>query len=142
MRTVLIVANQTLLSPSLSAAVEERAREGPVRFHVIVPATPVTHRLTWDEKETLEAAQGRLDSLLGRLESLGAPSTGEIGPSDPVTAATDVMATREVDEVILSTLPPGISRWLGADVGSRLQAAVRVPVIVVTSPREAVPTPP
>ena len=137
MRTVLIVANQTLLSPSLAAAVEDRVREGPVRFHVVVPATPVTHRLTWDEKETLEAAKERLDSLLQRLESLGAPSTGEIGPSDPVTAATDVIGAKEVDEVILSTLPPGLSRWLGADVGSRLQAAARVPVVVVTVPREA-----
>ena len=137
MRTVLIVANQTLLSPSLAAAVEERIREGPIRFHVVVPATPVTHRLTWDEKETAEAAIGRLHELLKRLEALGAPSTGEVGPSDPVSAATDVMATKEVDEVILSTLPPGISRWLGADVGSRLQAAVSVPVVVVTVSKEA-----
>lgn len=137
MRTVLIVANQTLLSPSLAAAVEERIREGPLRFHVVVPATPVTHMLTWNEQETAEAAIGRLNALLQRLESLGAPSTGEVGPSDPVTAATEVMATREIDEVILSTLPPGISRWLGQDVASRLQAAVSVPVVVVTVPREA-----
>lgn len=137
MRTVLIVANQTLLSPSLAAAVEDRVAQGPVRFHVVVPATPVTHRLTWDEAETLEAAQGRLQELLQRLEVLGAPSTGEIGPSDPVTAATDVIGGMAVDEVILSTLPPGLSRWLGADVGTRLQGAVSVPVVVVTVPREA-----
>ena len=137
MRTVLIVANQTLASPSLGAAVQERIAQGPVRFHVVVPATPVTHRLTWDEKETLEAARKRLDALLQRLDAMGAPSTGEIGPSDPVTAATDVIATKAIDEVILSTLPPGISRWLGADVGSRLQAAASVPVVVVTVPKEA-----
>ena len=137
MGTVLIVANQTLLSPSLAAAVEDRIREGPVRFHVVVPATPVTHRLTWNEEETNEAAQGRLDALLARLDALGAPSTGEIGPSDPVAAAMDVLAASPADEVILSTLPPGVSRWLGADVGSRLQAALDVPVVVVTSPREA-----
>jgi hypothetical protein len=137
MRTVLIVANQTLLSPSLAAAVEERIRDGPVRFHVVVPATPVTHLLSWDEKETAEAAQSRLDALLGRLEGLGAPSTGEIGLSDPVAAVADVVAQKPVDEIILSTLPPGISRWLGQDVGSRLQAKATVPVVVVTVPREA-----
>lgn len=140
MRTVLIVANRTLLSPTLAAAVEDRINAGPVRFHVIVPATPVTHLLSWDEQETEAAASRRLQDLLARLDALGAPSTGEIGPSDPVTAAVDVVATREVDEVILSTLPPGISRWLGQDVAHRLQAAVPVPVVVVTVTRETART--
>jgi hypothetical protein len=34
--------------------------------------------------------------------------------------------------VIVSTLPRGISRWLGEDVPSRLADAVSVPVTVVT----------
>jgi nucleotide-binding universal stress UspA family protein len=93
--------------------------------------------LTWDEKETAEAAQGRLDALLTRLEALGAPSTGEIGLSDPVAAVAEVIAREPVDEIILSTLPPGISRWLGQDVASRLRAKATVPVAVVTVPREA-----
>jgi hypothetical protein len=37
-----------------------------------------------------------------------------------------------VDEVIVSTLPKGLSRWLGEDVPSRLRDSVRVPVTVVT----------
>ena len=51
---------------------------------------------------------------------------------------TDVTDERQVDEVILSTLPPGISRWLQMDVPSRLERAVDVPVAVVTQERVTV----
>jgi hypothetical protein len=44
------------------------------------------------------------------------------------------MRGREIDEVIVSTLPRGLSRWLGEDVPSRLRDSVRVPVTVVTQP--------
>jgi hypothetical protein len=102
----------------------------------VVPATPVPHALTWDEDEAIAAAQARLDEVLVRLRGLGAPATGEIGSPDPVAAVQDAMRARHVDEVILSTLPVGISRWLGQDVPSRLRGAVRVPVAVVIAPRE------
>jgi hypothetical protein len=47
-------------------------------------------------------------------------------------AVRDALRRREVDEVIVSTLPRGLSRWLGEDVPSRLRDSVRVPVTVVT----------
>ena len=47
-------------------------------------------------------------------------------------AVRDALRGREVDEVIVSTLPRGISRWLGEDVPSRLTDAVSVPVTVVS----------
>ena len=34
--------------------------------------------------------------------------------------------------MIVSTLPKGLSRWLGEDVPSRLRDSVQVPVTVVT----------
>jgi len=54
-----------------------------------------------------------------------------VGDRDPVQAVRDALRERTVDEIILSTLPPGISRWLGQDVPSRLRGAVPVPVSVV-----------
>ena len=51
---------------------------------------------------------------------------------DPVSAVRDALRGREVDEIIVSTLPRGLSRWLGEDVPSRLRDSVRVPVTVVT----------
>jgi hypothetical protein len=58
----------------------------------------------------------------------------------PVEAAEDALRGRSVDEIILSTLPPGISRSLGQDVPSRLKGSVTVPVTVVTTARESVPS--
>jgi hypothetical protein len=136
MRSYLIVANQTLASPALSDAIEERVAGGDeVRFHVVVPATP-SGRMTWDEDRTREAAQARLDDLLQDLRSRGAEATGEIGAPDPVDATADALRAHQADEVILSTLPSGISRWLGLDVPGRLRDVVRVPVVVVTQSRD------
>ena len=140
MPSYLIVANQTLASPTLASAVADRIASGPATFHVVVPATPVAHGLTWDEDHSRSAAQERLDAVIERLRALGAEATGEVGPSDPVQAVLDACRSREVDEVILSTLPPGISRWLGLDVPSQLKGAVHVPVTVVIAPREPAAT--
>ena len=133
MPSYLIVANQTLFSPTLMAEVRQRARDGDVTFHVVVPATPIPHALTWDEAEARDAAQERLDAVLARLRSLGAQADGEVGCADPVAAAQDALRDRSVDEVILSTLPSGVSRWLGQDVPARLRRAVAVPVTTVTA---------
>jgi hypothetical protein len=134
-RTVLLVANQTLASPTLATAVEVRLAIGPTRFHVVVPATPIVHRLTWEEGESNAAAAARLEALLGHLRDLGVEATGEIGSKDPLAAVRDALRVLPVDEIILSTLPPGASRWLRQDVPNRLKDAVRVPVTVVTAPR-------
>lgn len=136
MRSYLIVANQTFASPTLAAAVAERVQAGEATFHVVVPATPIGHGLTWDERESHAAAEARLADILARLRGLGAEATGEVGSKDPVAAVHDAMRSRRVDEVILSTLPVGISRWLGQDVPNRLRGSIGVPLTVVTAPRE------
>jgi hypothetical protein len=138
MPSYLIVANQTLSNPALIDEIRQHLSTGPAEFHVVVPATPVVHRLTWDEQETREAAQQRLDGIVERIRELGGSAAGEIGVSDPVDAVRDAIRGRDIDGVILSTLPVGISRWLGQDVPSRIRGAVDVPVVVVTAPRETV----
>jgi hypothetical protein len=132
MRSYLIVANQTLTSQSLTDAIKARLADGPVRTHVVVPLSPVDRKLTWDETESRRVAQERLDEVIGRLREMGAEADGEVGDRDPVMAVRDALRGREVDEVIVSTLPKGMSRWLGEDVPSRLREAVPVPVTVVT----------
>jgi hypothetical protein len=89
MPSYLIVANQTLSSPTLMAEVRQRARATDVRFHVVVPATPIHHALTWDESEARAAAQPRLGDVLARLRSLGARAGGEVGCADPVAATRE-----------------------------------------------------
>jgi hypothetical protein len=136
MRSYLIVGNQTLDSPTLAAAIAERMGPGSATFHVVVPATPIKRGLTWDEDEARGVARERLDAMLARLRQGDAEVSGEIGAADPIEAVEDAIRGRQVDEILLSTLPSGISRWLGQDVPSRLKGSVMVPVVVVTAERE------
>ena len=136
MRSYLVVGNQTLDSPVLAAAIGERQGQGRAAFHVVVPATPVQRGLTWDEDEARKVARDRLDAMLGRLRDRSIEATGEVGAPDPIEAVEDALRSLEVDEILLSTLPSGISRWLGQDVPSRLKGSVMVPVTVLTEERE------
>ena len=132
MSTTLVVANQTLPSPALADAIAKRIEAGVTTFHVVVPATPPsTHGLTWNEDDSRTEASARLEQFLANLRAGGVEVSGEVGDRDPVAAVRDAIRGRDVGEIILSTLPPGISRWLGQDVPSRLRGAVPVEVEVV-----------
>jgi nucleotide-binding universal stress UspA family protein len=131
MSTALIVANQTLPSQALADAIAERIRNGVTSFYVVVPATPLGHGLTWDEDATRQEARERLDAFVAHLVEQQVEASGEVGDRDPVAAVRDALRDREIDEIVLSTLPPGISRWLGQDVPSKLRHNVDVPVAVV-----------
>lgn len=67
-------------------------------------------------------SQSLTDAIKARLAD-GPVRTHVVVPLSPVD---------QVDEVIVSTLPMGMSRWLGEDVPSRLRDSVPVPVTVVT----------
>jgi hypothetical protein len=133
MSTILIVANQTLPSDGLATAVRRRIGAGAREFHVVVPATPPPGGgFTWDEDQARAAAEERLAAFIARIVDQGAQATGEIGDRDPVAAARDAARDHDVSEIILSTLPIGISRWIRQDVPSRLRGAMTVPIEVVT----------
>jgi hypothetical protein len=131
MATTVIVANQTLPSKALADAIAERIRAGVTSFYVVVPATPIGHGLTWDEEATRQEARERLGEFIEHLTTQGVEAAGEVGDRDPVAAVRDALRGREINEVVLSTLPPGISRWLGQDIPSKLRHNVSVPVAVV-----------
>ena len=141
MRTCLVVANQTLPGEQLAAAVRERVAAGECAFYAVVPLTPVPHGAVWEERESAAAARERLDAFLGALRDIGVEVDGEIGDRDPIQAVRDVLRTKAVDEIILSTLPAGASRWLQLDVPSKLSRSVDIPVTVITQEKVAATTP-
>jgi hypothetical protein len=133
MRRYLVVANRTLLGEHLLERIDQCTAAGSCQFHLLVPASPPDDSLVFTEGRARAAAQSRLDEALAVLRARGADVTGEIGDRDPVEAVRDVMIhDRGFDEVILSTLPAGPSRWLGQDVPHRLSRAVDIPVTHVT----------
>jgi hypothetical protein len=134
---VLVVANRTAGSDELLAALRERAARGPARFLLVVPATP--HGVAWEERHSGEAEAARhLDHALERLRAAGLDSDGWVGDPDPVAAVEDALEGHEVDEIVVSTLPRTVSRWLGLDLPSRVRRVSGRPVTHVTAPeREA-----
>ena len=77
-------------------------------------------------------ARQRLAHELGRMRDLGASVSGEVGVADPIDAVRVVLHRWEFDEIILSTLPGRRSRWLAADLPTRLRRGFKLPVAQVT----------
>lgn len=125
MRHHLIVANRTLGGHQLVERIRRAVAAEPSSFHVVVPVT---------DTPDARGARDRLHRQLAGLEELGATATGELADADPYRAALDALADRDVDELIVCTLPPGLSRWLGADLVGRLERAVDVPVVHIVAP--------
>jgi hypothetical protein len=118
---VLVVAHQTAATPPLLDAVRERASRGPATFHLIVPRRAHgLHKLA-DPEDTSEAeAQAVLGSALPKLsEVAGQEVTGTIGDPEPLMAIQDAINLGSYDEMIISTLPLGVSRWLKLDLVSK-----------------------
>lgn len=138
MRRCLVVANQTLGGQHLQAVLRERVAEGPCSFHVLVPATPPPELLTATEGQSRAAATRRLAAAMDRFRSLGAEVTGEVGDHNPIYAMNDVLRHQVFDEIILSTLPPGTSKWLHQDLPHRAERMFNLPITHVIADREPV----
>jgi hypothetical protein len=122
-RRVLIVANRTAATEKLLDAVRQRAQAGPARFHLLVPATPHgLHRVVDPEDAGREEAQAQLERALGHLrEAVGEEVTGHVGVADPMAAISDALHREDVDEIIISTLPRRLSRWMHLDLPSKVR---------------------
>jgi hypothetical protein len=128
MRHVLVVANRTLGEQHLLDELHRRQGRGEVAFHVVVPASHPTGTWTWTDDEAETGARQRLDALLATLAAAGIDATGEIGDANPVVAVEDLLRREPMDEIIVSTLPQGLSRWLAGNVVHRIQDHTGLPV--------------
>lgn len=140
MDRILLVANQTLGGAEVTAWLRERIAKEECELHILVPSSVDPQGWVHDDDSDHELAEQRLDDALVRFGALGIPVTGEVGDSQPVAAILDVLRSREVDEIVLSTLPVGVSRWLRLDLVHRVDRAVDVPVthlVAETSPTSA-----
>jgi hypothetical protein len=120
---VLIVANRTAATDLLLEAVKRRASAGPARFHLLVPATPRgLHRVIDPEDAGHQEAASQLERALAALkEATGTEVTGHVGDSDPMAAVSDTLHEHDIDEIMVSTLPHRVSRWMHLDLPSKLR---------------------
>jgi len=139
MHRFLVVGNQTLGGSALVEVVQQRLAAGEAQFHVVVPATPLADQEMGPgagpeggpslQDRAYAVARQRLDRTLDRLRSLGATVDGEVGDPDPLEAAREAHAGFGADEVIVCTLPLGLSRWLRGNLPKRVEHALGVPVV-------------
>ena len=124
-RNVLVVANVTATSDDLVRALAERAEREPTSFMLIIPATPAGGGRA--------AATEQLTEALGVLTGAGLEIQGEVGHADPIVAVTDVWDPRGYDEIIVSTLPMRLSKWMHAGLPERISRVTGAPVSHVVS---------
>jgi hypothetical protein len=132
----LVVAHQTADSPELAAALRAvQARDPDATFVLVVPATRVEHLAGWTEGEAQAVASQTGSKATEALKRHGIELTAvRVGDEDAVNAAVDEWNDHpEYDEVILSTLPEGVSRWLRVDAYDRLVRRLSIPVTHVVA---------
>lgn len=126
--SVLVVANRTAGSDELLEALRERAAQGPVKFHLIVPSTGRGVSRVADPDSGVEAAEHDLEGALDRLRGAGLEIDGQIGDPDPIAAVQDAANAGSYDEVVVSTLHKHVSRWLKVDLPRKAAHATGLPV--------------
>jgi hypothetical protein len=131
---VLVVANRTAATPALLDAVRERANRGPCTFTLLVPSSAHgMHALMDPEDQGTGEAEQTLELALPLLEEAAvAPVEAMVGVAEPLAAIQDALNLHGFDEIILSTLPTRVSRWLHLDL-PRKTAALGLPVLTVTA---------
>lgn len=107
---LLVVANRTVDSPELLAALEERCAQGPLHVTLLAP-------VLWSERED---ARVRLDAAIASLAERGMEGEGLLGDADPVVAVQEVWNPGRFDEVMVSTFATGASRWMQIDLPHRI----------------------
>jgi hypothetical protein len=141
MRTVLIVANETIGGQKLVDAVRARATEGDVRFVLCVPQNRPKSGLVIYDESVFDAAQARVDLALSFMHAEGFDAIGEVGDPDPYTATMDAVHAYHPREIIISTYPVTRSGWLRRDLIDRVRDASGLPVehIVADPDTEGLP---
>jgi hypothetical protein len=118
---VLVVANVTATSDELLNALRERASRGACRFTLLMPREG-------------DGADGRLTGALEAMRAAGLENvSGQVGDPDPIVATMELWDPMKFDEIVVSTLPTGSSRWLGLDLPHRLEKLTSVTVRHVVS---------
>lgn len=123
-RLVVVVGNHTLHSDALRDRLRAVLANGDVDLHVVVPIRA---------EDDLDVGFWRGRVLAERLVEPGVDVTVDCGVDDPVALVQRSVKGAHIDQVIVSTLPGGMSRWMQADIAGHLRHALNVPVEVVTS---------
>jgi hypothetical protein len=130
-RRILVIANETVASTSVSEEVRYRAGGAGAEVMVVAPAlasSRLGHWLSSDIDAAREQAADRLRASVAALNAAGLEASGELGDGDPLQALDDAFRIFDPDEVIISTHPPSRSTWLERRVVRRARQRYEVPI--------------
>jgi hypothetical protein len=129
-RRILVVANQTAAGRGLLEELRNRCRDGDCEVLLVSPALVGSRSQRWasDIDEGLDLARERMARSVTALRSVGVEVRAEVGDPDPNMAIEDALRMFPADEIVISTLPPGESKWLEHDVVERTRREVDLPM--------------
>ena len=143
MRTILVIANQTIGGAKLLESIKEKvdAADGDARIVLAVPQTAPSHGNIIYSDAVFEAAQVRVDLARRFLRAAGINAVGEVGDDDPFTTTMDAVREHDPDEIVVSTLPATSSGWLRRDLIERIREESALPVehVVIDMANEGLP---
>jgi hypothetical protein len=126
---VLVVANRTAATPRLIEAVRARAQSGPCEFALLIP--DVTDR---------KAADWTLETALRLMKPAArAKVEGLVGGRDPFESVQEAVRQGGFDEIIISTLPRRVSKWLRRDLIRRVEGLGLAVTAIVPGDRKLSP---
>lgn len=121
--SILVVANETLVGGELVAALERRAQKGPIRVAVVAPVSQPREGYVVYRDSRRAAAGRRLERTLTALREAGIPAHGGVFEDEPLAAVKDILASEQVDEIVVSTHPETKSGWLRKNLVDEIRKA-------------------
>jgi len=127
---LLVVGNETVGGKALLAEIRSRSEGRDSEVLVLTPAvetSPADHR-TSDGDEQTELARQHMEISVQLIQEAGLRASGEIGESDPLVAIEAALRAFPADEILISTLPVGRSRWLEDELVAKARERNDLPV--------------
>jgi phosphopantetheine adenylyltransferase len=121
--SVLVVANETLVGAELVETLRRRADAGPIRVAVVAPVTQPREGYVVYRDSRRAAAGRRLDRVLAALRLGGIPAHGGVFDDEPLAAVKDVLASEQIDEIVVCTHPETKSGWLRKNLLEEIRKA-------------------
>lgn len=130
---IVVVATEPLSDPEL---LDELRRSIPANGSKVIVVAPAVERSAFhhalgDVDTATREARRNLDDSLAALHGRGIAALGEVGDSDPVVAAADVLRQYPADEVLIVAHSDDQARWFENGLFERAREALYPPIRLI-----------